>query len=349
MALADGVYERATDYDLCASDRDLLFDIKNATHAAVISEIKFASPSEGKLRTVSDPAHIATQMINGGAKGLSVLTQPHLFGGSPEYFAKVRQAVDVPLLMKDIIIDTQQIDAASCIGADYILLIQSVFQSGLLVAVCDANNGDLSDTIHNDTTHNDTTHNDTTRVNMPHRNLTGDTNYTRTLDDLISYAHKKDLGVLLEVHTIQEYMSALHTDADIIGINNRNLDTLVIDVGVTCDILSEYDTYCSNDDHLNDHNNNNNNNNNDHDINHTNNNNNNHNTNHNRSSSNNNNNNHNNNDHTDHKIIISESGISSPDTIRKLRDCGADGFLIGSSIMKSNNIQRAVNTMVNSY
>ena len=64
------------------------------------------------------------------SKALSILTQPHLFNGSPEYFMKVRQAVDVPLLMKDIMIDNIQIEAAKKIGADYILLIQSLFDQG---------------------------------------------------------------------------------------------------------------------------------------------------------------------------------------------------------------------------
>ena len=71
-------------------------------------------------------------MIAGGSKALSVLTQPNLFHGSPEYFMKVREAVDVPLLMKDIMIDKIQIDAAEKIGADYMLLIQSLFDQGFL-------------------------------------------------------------------------------------------------------------------------------------------------------------------------------------------------------------------------
>ena len=86
----------------------------------------------GKIRTLTDPVSIANQMIAGGAKALSVLTQPHLFNGSPEYFMKVRQAVDVPLLMKDIMIDTIQIDAAKKIGADFVLLIQSLFDKKYL-------------------------------------------------------------------------------------------------------------------------------------------------------------------------------------------------------------------------
>ena len=74
-------------------------------------------------------------MIEGGSKALSVLTQPHLFHGSPEYFIKVRQAVDVPLLMKDIMIDKIQIDTAKKIGADYMLVIQSLFDQKFLTDI----------------------------------------------------------------------------------------------------------------------------------------------------------------------------------------------------------------------
>jgi len=51
-------------------------------------------------------------MISGGAQALSILTQPYLFNGSPEYFIKIRKNVKIPLLMKDIMIDKIQIDAA---------------------------------------------------------------------------------------------------------------------------------------------------------------------------------------------------------------------------------------------
>ena len=66
-------------------------------------------------------------MVVGGAKALSVLTQPNLFNGSPKYFIQIRQAVEVPMLMKDIMIDKVQINVAQKIGADFILLIQSLF------------------------------------------------------------------------------------------------------------------------------------------------------------------------------------------------------------------------------
>ncbi|MDO8640652.1 MAG: indole-3-glycerol-phosphate synthase, partial [Nitrosarchaeum sp.] len=129
-AIDDGVYD--VDVKLQKSSKDFVQIIKSNNHATLLTEVKFSSPSLGKIRTLSDPVSIAKQMIAGGSKALSILTQPHMFNGSPEYFIQIRQAVDVPLLMKDIMIDTIQIDTAEKIGADYMLVIQSLFDQGFL-------------------------------------------------------------------------------------------------------------------------------------------------------------------------------------------------------------------------
>jgi len=244
MAIDDGVYE--LDVDLQKSNKDFIQIIKTNPHATLLTEIKFASPSLGKIRTTSDPVSIANQMIKGGSKALSILTQPHLFNGSPEFFMKVRQAVDVPLLMKDIMIDKIQIDAAKKMGADYMLVIQSLF----------------------------------------------DQKFITDIDEFINYGHKQGLEILLEVHTKAEFENALNTEADVIGINNRNLDTLEINLKTTEAVLKGYEKS---------------------------------------------------------KIILSESGIETPDDINYLKKCGADAFLIGSSIMKSDNIQEQVKKLVNAY
>ena len=244
MAIDDGIYD--IDLNLEKSNKDFVQIIKTNPHATLLTEVKFASPSLGKIRTLTDPASIAKQMIAGGSKALSVLTQPHLFHGSPEYFMKVRQSVDIPLLMKDIMIDKIQIDAAKKIGADYMLVIQSLFDQGHL----------------------------------------------KEIDEFIDYGHKQGLEILLEVHTKEEFQNALKTEADIIGINNRNLDTLEIDLKTTEIVLEGYEKS---------------------------------------------------------RIILSESGINTVEDIQYLKKCGADAFLIGSSIMKSNNIEEQVKKLVNAY
>jgi indole-3-glycerol phosphate synthase len=242
-AIDEGVYEINEKFQ--KSQMDLLALIKNNNHAPIITEVKFSSPSLGKIRTVSDPIIIANSMIKGGAIGLSVLTQPYLFDGSPEFFAKIRQNVNVPLLMKDVIIDRIQIDAAQKLGADYILLIESLF----------------------------------------------DKKYLKEIDEYVDYAHKKNLKILIESHTKTEFENSLGTNADLIGINNRNLDTLEIDIKTTKIILDGFDKS---------------------------------------------------------RIILSESGIESPKDVQFLHDCGASAFLVGSSIMKSDNIEAFVSQLVNS-
>jgi len=105
--------------------------VMSCPHAPLITEVKFASPSQGKIRNKTSPAEIAVTMTRAGAVGLSVLTQPYLFDGSLEYLAAIRKSVSVPLLMKDITVSMVQIDAGKAAGADCILLIKTVFDKDL--------------------------------------------------------------------------------------------------------------------------------------------------------------------------------------------------------------------------
>jgi indole-3-glycerol phosphate synthase len=240
-AIDDGVYKISE--KLPRSKNKIINDIRKNKHASLITEIKFSSPSLGNIRNISDPVEIAKLMVQGGATGLSILTQPHLFNGSPEYFQKIRRHVSIPLLMKDIVIDKIQIDAAEKIGADCVLLIQSIF----------------------------------------------DKKFASGINEFIAYAHKKNIIVLLEAHTKNEFIRSVQTDADMLGINNRNLDTLEIDLNTTKNILK---------------------------------------------------------DRKEKRIILSESGIESPKDIKFLHKCGADAFLVGSSIMRSRDIKGHVEKMV---
>ena len=241
-AIKDGTYEINT--TIPKSQIDLIQSIKENKHASLITEVKFSSPSLGKIRQKSDPVKIAQSMVEGGAKALSVLTQPYLFDGSPEYFMEIRKQVKIPMLMKDIVVDKVQIDAAKKIGADYMLLIQSLFDVGLL----------------------------------------------KEIDEFVDYGHKQGLKVLVEAHTKTEFVNALQTKSDLVGINNRNLDTLEIDINTTKTLLEGFNQ---------------------------------------------------------NRIIVSESGIESPLDIQFLQKCGAGAYLIGSSIMKSENIKENVRSLVN--
>ena len=168
--------------------------ILNSKNNPIIAEIKSASPSRGVIRTDVKADGVAKAMETGGATALSVLTEPKQFNGSLEALAQAREAVKLPILMKDIILSPIQVDAASKLGANAVLLIQGLFD----------------------------------------RDCSG-----KSLSEMIAGAHMLGLEVLLETHTEAEFRSALETDADLIGINNRDLATLKVDLDVTKNIIAK--------------------------------------------------------------------------------------------------------------
>ena len=93
---------------------------------AIIAEIKKASPSQGIIRSDFRPVEIARQYQAGGACAVSVLTEPRHFQGSLDDLQAARQAVSVPVLRKDFIIDPYQLTEARACGADAVLLIAAI-------------------------------------------------------------------------------------------------------------------------------------------------------------------------------------------------------------------------------
>jgi indole-3-glycerol phosphate synthase len=183
---------------------EAVHDKISAGSAAVIAEIKKASPSRGVLRERFDPAAIATSYALHGAACLSVLTDLRFFGGSAEYLRQAKAACNLPVLRKDFMLDEYQVIEARAMGADCILIIVAAFREFSL--------------------------------------LTGerprDEEIVSRMRKLETLAEALGMAVLVETHDRAELELALQLNSALIGINNRNLHTFETSLDTTLQLLA---------------------------------------------------------------------------------------------------------------
>jgi len=202
---------------------------------ALICELKRKSPSAGAILPGANPVEIATEYEDGGAACLSVLTDGPSFGGCLQDFAAIRDAVGIPMLRKDFMIDPIQVAEARAWGADCVLVIMACLEDALAAELTDCALG-------------------------------------------------FGMDVLVETHNEAELERALNLPSSLIGVNNRDLKHMVTDLSTTERLAPLLPA---------------------------------------------------------DRVLVAESGISSPEHVARLRKTGARRFLIGESLMKQGKYRKS--------
>lgn len=120
-----------------APERASFLAALDAPGISLVAEAKRRSPSRGVLREPYDAADLAAWYEAGGARALSVLTEPEFFGGSPADLAAARRVSSLPILRKDFVVDPYQIFEARAWGASAVLLIAAVLEDSRLTDLRD--------------------------------------------------------------------------------------------------------------------------------------------------------------------------------------------------------------------
>lgn len=242
--VASGYYEK--EHQIDRPHHSLAEAVLECEKTPIITEIKYASPSSGTIRHPEPALKIAKAMLNGGATALSILTDPDDFSGGIMILAEVAEQVDVPVVMKDIVVSRSQMEAGARAGADAVVLIAEVFSTGFAEA---------------------------------------------RLEQMIADAGSLGLEVLAEANGTREFAELRKHKPDLYGINNRNLSTFQLELSTTERILRNMVGM--------------------------------------------------------DRPVVSESGISSPADVRRLRASGANALLVGTSIMRAPDIESKVKELVN--
>ena len=207
---------------------------------SVIAEIKMKSPSEGEIFPNADPAHIAKGYESAGAAAISVLTDQSFFGGSLDILQSVRNAVSIPVIRKDFIIDQKQISETIHYNGDAFLLIADALDQN-------------------------------------------------SLQQLMNIGKMAGLEFLVEYHAEKHAEFIFALNPEIVGINCRNLKTMATDITYFEKMISSLPS---------------------------------------------------------NSVKVAESGIHTSDDLEYVSDLGYDAALIGTSLMKTGNPEKALETLL---
>jgi indole-3-glycerol phosphate synthase len=164
--------------------RDFKAAISIPPKVSLIAEIKFASPSTGRIREKTDPIPIGRIYENAGAAAISLLTDKRFFQGDLKHLPRLKRTISLPILRKDFIIDEVQVREAFFYGADAVLLIARILSQ-------------------------------------------------QQLAEYIDLCRELDIAPLIEIHSRDDLEKAVASGAEIIGINNRDLDSFNVDIHTT--------------------------------------------------------------------------------------------------------------------
>ncbi|SDJ49081.1 indole-3-glycerol phosphate synthase TrpC [Salimicrobium halophilum] len=215
--------------------------LRQGVPAGLIAEVKKASPSKGIIREDFDPVAIAEAYERGGARAISVLTDRSFFQGSPDYLTEIKRHVSLPVMRKDFIIDSLQVQESREIGADAILLIGEALEA-------------------------------------------------EKLKELYDEAYRLGMEVLVEVHALETLERILDIfTPEVIGVNNRDLNTFHTTLEQTAEIAASV---------------------------------------------------------PEEALLVSESGIYTNEDVKKVRESGAEAVLVGESLMRQNDVEKAVRQLL---